>query len=499
MPTDKRIADLLEHFDYEIVGADASASTLADLVDDTREIANGEWFLARNGHTASGTDFAREAIALGASGIITAEQVDVDAPQIVIADLSSGLNELYEAIYPDYKSVRLVGVTGTDGKTSVAMMLATAIAAIEGDCGISGTIQIGSVRHPKVARLTTPSNLAIKRWLHGLAHAGCQTAVMEVSSHALDQDRLSGVSVNVGVLTNIARDHLDYHGTIEAYREAKAKLFVNERSAASVLDITQPEAQSIAQRLDANRVWPIGSDKTKIEQSFDSAKALTIDTHSYQENGLYVSYSAAESSYVFELPLVGDFQYKNIAMVVQVMRALGYEAEAITKAVSQIKPIDGRMQIVEHSSGPMVLVDYSHTAQAISNALAALRPLAQLRGGDLQIVFGCGGDRDSGKRPEMACAAVKGADKTMITSDNPRTEDPQHIIQDILRGLSKPDAVCTIVDRREAIAQIIKQANMQDVILIAGKGHETYQEINGQRYPFSDYTEAKLALEEFWK
>jgi UDP-N-acetylmuramoyl-L-alanyl-D-glutamate--2,6-diaminopimelate ligase len=494
------IQSLCTAFEHEIYGNASDELCVSGLSDDSREVAAGDLFLIQSGASVSGELFVEQAKQKGAVAIVTDHRVETDLPQIVVTDIEAVKSALLTALYPQSSKINLIGITGTDGKTSVAQMLAQAIATVEGDCGLSGTITIGTIKHPEMARLTTPSRVAVTRWLHQCAEKGCSFAVMEVSSHALAQGRVRGLRFVAVALTNLGRDHLDYHKTIAAYKQAKFSLLTEMKPKAVVLNLSQDVGREALELLSRDLVW--GVFHADVEAVFSKSISSNDIEVSYAEftDRLNINFSIEQEIVEFSLPLVGEFQSQNVATVFQLMRALNFDLTMIKAGIQAIKPIAGRMEMVEHSQlGPLVVIDYSHTAQAIENALLALRPVAEKRAGALSVVFGCGGDRDKGKRSEMASAAEKNADVVILTSDNPRSENPEQILVDAQQGFEKPEQHLQMVDREEAIVHSIKEASKADVILIAGKGHETYQEINGQRYPFSDYDKAQSALKEFWR
>lgn len=482
---------LLPKYSYRAIGCDAEV-TFADLVDDTREVKQGDLFVTSLGEDSRVAGFLNQAKASGAVAALLSKAVDCDFPQVVVDDVDAAVATITKQVYGNADQVVLIGITGTDGKTSVATMVSQAIAAVEGDCGISGTIAIGSIKQPETARLTTPSNLALKRWLSHLADVKCRSAVMEVSSHALSQQRVAGLSFAVAVLTNLGRDHLDYHGSLVAYHQAKAALFTDYHAKAAVYLEEDPAVNALLADFPETQKW-------RVEENLQNERSLVVGERVYQE-GLEVTIQTGSDIFKCSVPLVGEFQYKNVAITVQIMRALGFDPAKIQCGLAAIEGIPGRMEVVKfRANAPMVVVDYSHTDQAIANALQALRSVAADRQGVLAVVFGCGGDRDAGKRPAMAAAAEKNADKVYLTSDNPRTEAPEKIIAEAMTGFVNPSQAVCEIDRRKAIFTAIQSAAAADVVLIAGKGHETYQEINEKRYPFSDSEVALSALEELWR
>ena len=404
---------------------------------------------------------------------------------IYVANLAANRGQL-AALYYGQPSQQMtcVGITGTNGKTSVAYHVANLYEQLGGVAGYCGTLGCGRLSDLKDAGMTTPDPTAVQRYLAELLAQDCTLVAMEVSSHALDQGRVDAVAFDVAVFTNLSRDHLDYHETMEAYFAAKARLFKFSSLQHIVCNIDAPYGLELAQQL-ANspaQLTTVGGDGDWTWQRVDGG----------------VEISHQQATLRSALPLVADFQFENVTAAIAGVVAAGAHLADIEAVLSQVSTVPGRLQPVhlpddQRGDSPLVVVDYAHTPDALHKALLAFREGVR---GDVTCVVGCGGDRDVGKRPRMGCIAAQHSDHLIVTSDNPRSEDPARIAQDMLAEL--PDGVDVVVelDRKRAIAAAIHAAGAADGVLIAGKGHENYQEINGSRYPFDDYEVARSLLME---
>jgi UDP-N-acetylmuramoyl-L-alanyl-D-glutamate--2,6-diaminopimelate ligase len=378
----------------------------------------------------------------------------------------------------------LAGVTGTNGKTSVSQWIAQAMNAWDCKCAVVGTLGNGFPPALAASANTTPDAISLHRALAGYLEQGAVACAMEVSSIGLDQGRVNGVHFDVAVFTNLTRDHLEYHGSMEAYGEAKAKLFATAGLGAAVINLDDPFGRKLAARC-RGRVRVIGY---TLEERDGADELLAARNFAMTTTGIAFELDGARCA----APLVGRFNAANLLAVIGALRAGDEKLADIAEVLPQLVPPPGRMQAVGGVHEPLVVVDYAHSPDALDKALATLRETAQARGGSLACVVGCGGDRDAGKRPQMGAIAERLADRVVVTSDNPRSEDPQAIIAAIVGGMKlRPDIEA---DRGEAIASAVLQADARDVVLLAGKGHEPYQEIAGVRHPFSDMAAAQSAL-----
>jgi UDP-N-acetylmuramoyl-L-alanyl-D-glutamate--2,6-diaminopimelate ligase len=381
----------------------------------------------------------------------------------------------------------MAGVTGTNGKTSVTQWFAQTMTALGRKCAVIGTLGNGFPGALVPGPNTTPGAAVLKTLLPELEAQGAQACAMEVSSIGLHQNRVADIRFDVAVLTNLTRDHLDYHGTMADYAAQKRKLFDMPGLSCAVLNLDDPFGAQLDAEL-AGRMRVIG-----YTLEGKAAHGETLAAHDLTNAASGVSFTLNGTR--MAAPLIGRFNAANLLALTGALLAAGERLEAIAGVLPNLAPPPGRMQTVGGSVAPLVIVDYAHTPDALEKALLTLKEVADTRGGRLICVFGCGGgvSRDPGKRPLMGAAAEHLADDVLVTSDNPREEDPAKIIEDVVGGMSRRPPI--EIDRAQAIKRAIEAADAHDVILLAGKGHETYQEIAGVRYPFSDFEHARQALE----
>jgi len=487
----------------------SSISAITDVVvdgitQDSREVGAGYLFMAVCGTTAHGLHFAEQAVAAGASVVLWDDAGDDD--RVVLDTLANevlclqvkGLQHKTGEIaarFFDHPShdLNLIGVTGTDGKTSVSHYLAQCLDSKSSPCGVLGTLGNGLVHDLKPTGLTTASAVQVQQSLARLLDQGAKAAAMEVSSHGLDQGRVNGVEFDTAVFTNLSQDHLDYHGNMDAYFEAKSKLFETAGLRSAVINLDDAFGRMLAEKY-RNKLrlygYSVSSDIETLATYADNI-IYTRDIKPTRQ-GFEIHLVTAEGEGSFELNLLGDFNVSNVFAVLATLLLNNLALEQALRRLQAIRPVAGRMELIEIDNRPAVIVDYAHTPQAIAAACSAAK---QHFDGQLWCVFGCGGDRDREKRPLMAQAAEGFADHIIITSDNPRHEDPQAIIEQITNGFSNRDAVASYIDRREAISHAIKQAASEDVILIAGKGHESYQLVGDECLDFDDRKVARELLE----
>jgi UDP-N-acetylmuramyl-tripeptide synthetase len=468
---------------------------------DSRKVQPGDGFIAWPGAATDGRRHVAAALAQGAAACLV-EQEGVEAfgfPDGAIAGyraLKAATGPI-ASVYYDAPSHALdvLAVTGTNGKTSTAWWLAQALSQLPRPvpCGLVGTLGIG--RPPLVVStgLTTPDPVLLQQHLRHFANDGLKACAIEASSIGIVEQRLAGTRVRVAVFTNFTQDHLDYHGTMEAYWQAKAALFAWPGLRAAVLNIDDPRGAELARQLAPGALdcWTVSCHQP--------ARLVGRDI-GYDAQGLNFTVAEGGHAHALHTRQIGDYNVSNLLGVIATLRALGVPLADAVRACGDLLPVPGRMEVIEGTNVPSVeaiplaVVDYAHTPDALDKALAALRPLAVQRGGRLWCLFGCGGDRDPHKRPLMGAAAEHGADRVVVTSDNPRSEQPGRIIDQITVGLRRADRVQVQPDRAQAIADTLRQADARDVVLIAGKGHEDYQEIAGLRLPFSDQEQARAAL-----
>ena len=492
------------------------AKSAAKVSVDSRQIQAGDIFFAYPvGHgkvLRDGRPFIEAALESGAAAVVF-DPADsgaqyLDHPQCIAIDRLAAIAGDLCAKWYDYPSrqLKIVGVTGTNGKTSITQWLAQALDEPNHRTAVLGTLGTGFPGALVQTGYTTPDAPKLQTQLKELLEAGAKQVAMEVSSHALDQDRIAGTQFNCAVFTNLTQDHLDYHGTMADYAQAKAKLFQQAGLEHAVINVDDAFGRELAAKLLAKgdiQVWAYTL-RQEVLKGFEKLgdRLQRIYAKDSVLNGLgYDSLFTHEGvgANTLHIPLLGDFNLSNALAVWTALLTQGYTCDEASKRVSQLRPVIGRMELIQvgrhqKSDGVLTIVDYAHTPDALEKTLQALRPIAEKRGGKIWCVFGCGGDRDIGKRPQMGAVAQKYADQIIITSDNPRTEDPQAIIQMIRSGIGPETAnVQTIVDRAAAIMAAVRHASERDIVLVAGKGHETSQEIKGKKFDFSDQEHILLA------
>jgi UDP-N-acetylmuramoyl-L-alanyl-D-glutamate--2,6-diaminopimelate ligase len=467
-----------------------SAVLIRELTLDSRKVRPGDLFLAVPGLAQDGRAHIADAIARGAAAVAyeaegAAAMSAQSAELVAIRGLAGQLSAIAGRFYGEpSRGVRLVGVTGTNGKTSVSQLVAQALDLLGERCGIVGTLGTGFYDALQSGRHTTPDPVAVQATLADLKQAGARAVAMEVSSHGLDQGRVAALDFDVAVYTNLSRDHLDYHGSMDAYGAAKAKLFAWPDLKCRVINLDDDFGRQLAAESRESRL--IGYSLN------DAAAYLFCREASFDDHGVRAQLVTPQGEGLLRSPLLGRFNLSNLLAVVGSLLGLGYPLDEILSITPQLQGPVGRMQRFGGQQLPLVVVDYAHTPDALEKVLEALRPHVA---GRLLCLFGCGGDRDRGKRPLMAQVAERLADAVLVTDDNPRTEDPAQIIKDIRAGFARPEAVEFVHGRGEAIARLIATAQCGDVVLLAGKGHEDYQEIAGTRHAFSDLDETAKALQ----
>ncbi|MER1968864.1 bifunctional UDP-N-acetylmuramoyl-L-alanyl-D-glutamate--2,6-diaminopimelate ligase MurE/UDP-N-acetylmuramoyl-tripeptide--D-alanyl-D-alanine ligase MurF [Castellaniella sp. GW247-6E4] len=470
----------------------------ADLSLDSRQIRPGDVFFACPGISADGRQYIAQAVAAGAAAVVATAGgpalVESPVPILRVEGLSALLGEIAHHWYGrPSDALTVIAVTGTNGKTSAVQWIAAAMNSEGRPCGTVGTLGVTLADGRNLGGvLTTPDVLTMHRSLAAIVAAGCEAAAIEASSIGIEQGRLAGVRIQVAGFTNLTRDHLDYHGTLERYKAAKFSLFSQGGLRSAVINADDPAGMELLSM--AGGIARIGYAIGRgVEAPF---RAEDIQNGA---EGLVFNLMSPQGSAQIFTHLVGQHNISNLLLVAGVLRELGWGLGRIARALAVLRPVNGRLQVVEALGGAsnarpqaLVVVDYAHTPDALERALLALRPAAQSRGGRLVCVFGCGGDRDTGKRPLMGEVASRLADQVLLTTDNPRSEDPRAIVDQIAAGMPGPARV--ELDRAEAILGAIWRADEKDVVLLAGKGHETYQEVHHERSPFDDRQWAGVAL-----
>jgi UDP-N-acetylmuramoyl-L-alanyl-D-glutamate--2,6-diaminopimelate ligase len=462
------------------------------LAADSRRCAPGVAFFACPGERVDGRQFIPDAIARGAAAVAWEAQDFVWRPEWRVPNAAvPGLRRQAGVLAHEFygrpsAALWTCGVTGTNGKTTCSQWIAAALAGAGAKCGVIGTLGAGYPGALEDADHTTPDALELHRLLAGMRRAGAVAAAMEVSSHALQQDRVGGVVFDCALFTNLSHDHLDYHGSMDGYAAAKSRLFENEDLACAVLNLDDVFGAQLARRLGARGMRTIGYSLFGAAGGGEHLVAAAID-------GARVRIASSWGEAEVSLTALGRFNVANALGVAGALIAYGMEFRDAVKCLETLPEVPGRMQRLGGDGEPLVVVDYAHSPDALDKVLQTLRAIADARHGRLVAVFGAGGDRDRAKRAPMGAIASRLADRVVLTSDNPRSEEPLAILRDIEAGVDAPHALEP--DRACAIDAAIAQAAGPDVVLIAGKGHEATQEIAGRRLPFSDVAIARAALE----
>jgi UDP-N-acetylmuramoyl-L-alanyl-D-glutamate--2,6-diaminopimelate ligase len=459
---------------------------------DSRELHEGDAFIALSGGSTHGLRFVDQARSAKVAAILfeTPAPANAELPEnaVAVAGLRQKLGRLADRFYhAPSKALAMTGVTGTNGKTSTVQLIAQALSLRGNTVGTIGTLGAGLYGEHVAGERTTPDVIAVHRLLAQMRGQGASHVAMEVSSHALEQGRVDDVAFRVAVFTNLTRDHLDYHGSMEAYGLAKAKLFHWPTLQAVVINLDDEFGARLIDEV------AVGVRRIGVSSRGASQAILRAEHPRLSPEGL--KFRLVEEGDGFEIasPLLGRFNIDNLLAVAGSLRALGWSLGQVADVLPKLSPVDGRMSRVGGKRGrPLIVVDYAHTPDALEQALSSLREHTP---GRLTCVFGCGGDRDRGKRPQMAAIAERGADRVIVTDDNPRSENGDAIVADIVAGFAHPSAVEIQRDRALAIRQALKSAGGNDVLLIAGKGHETYQEAAGVKTPFDDLAVARAALD----
>ena len=484
-----------------------AARVTGQLRTDSRAVRPGDGFIAWPGYAVDGRQFVPAALAAGAAACVV-EQAGVEAFALeggrvaALAQLKASTGALADAYYQQPSAqLDIVATTGTNGKTSTAWWMAQALSRLSRRCGVVGTLGVGEPgpMHPmQTTGLTTPDPVTLHAALRGMVDQGFKACALEASSIGLVEHRLAALRVRLALFTNFTQDHLDFHGSMAAYWQAKRQLFDWPGLQAAVINIDDPQGVALTTELSGRALdlWTVSLHRSARLQALNlryTPRGLDFDVMEGDllEAGLQVHISTQ---------LVGEFNASNLLVVLAGLRAQGVPLAEAAAVAAQLTPVPGRVQRVQSLSAAdgmddvEVVVDYAHTPDALEKVLKALRPLAQARGGRLWCVFGCGGNRDATKRPLMGAIAARDADHVVITSDNPRLEPPALILAQILAGVTGHDDVDVIEDRRQAIHGAVREAARGDVILLAGKGHEDYQDLGGVKRPFSDVQEAQAAL-----
>lgn len=470
---------------YDIKGDDSIA--IEDLTLDSRIVRPNWLFAAKKGHVTDGHDYISQAVANGATAILLERMPQGDfsgVTLIQVKDVDHALAEMADKFFDKpSQHLTVIGITGTNGKTSTAFMVYQMINQLGAECGLISTIEVRVGAERQDSKLTTPDVITVNRWLAYMLDKSCEYVVMEASSHALDQGRLKGIKFSQAVFTNISHDHLDYHKDMKSYIFAKKILFDNlDKSALAIINIDDKRGEVMLQNCQARTV------SYSLQRLADyKARILSLDVQGMELEINNVS---------FFTPIIGHFNVYNLLAAIAVCTENGFEFHKVLETASNIRSAEGRFDLVRDKTGrTAAIIDYAHTPDALENVLMTISKLKR-PSQELISIVGCGGDRDKDKRPKMARIAKAYSDTLILTSDNPRSEDPKEIIRQMLDGLDQEEMDSTLVieDRRQAIKTACKLRGENDIILVAGKGHEKYQEIKGERYPFDDKQEVKVYI-----
>jgi UDP-N-acetylmuramoyl-L-alanyl-D-glutamate--2,6-diaminopimelate ligase len=494
---------LLEGFIEDDLIEACQGITINALVQDNRKARNGNLFIAYQGFNTHGLLYAQDAVAKGVSVVLwdgdlenRNEILDSISNKVLCVhceDLKNKVGAIASRYYEQPSlSMNTIGVTGTDGKTSVAHFLAQCLDAHDVHCGVLGTLGNGFINDLHPTGLTTVDALHIQKMLFDIQQAGAKHVVMEVSSHGLDQGRVNGVAFTTAVFTNIATDHLDYHGTLDNYAAAKKRLFCTPGLGTAVINLDDEYGRSLAKEVREHVcVWgySLNADVTAYKEYADYfVNAIEIKPF---ERGCHLSVETPGGSAEFDIPLIGRFNVANALAVLSTLLVSRLSFDDAVNSLAAVHPVDGRVEIISEDDKPVVVVDYAHTEQGLKAVCQSVRDHFN---GDMWCVFGCGGDRDRSKRALMAKVAEQYADKIIVTTDNPRHEDPQKIVDEVMAGFSSVENVETMLDRRQAIDNAIANAQPGDVVLLAGKGHETSQIVGDVHIAFDDRRVAREFL-----
>lgn len=469
------------------------------LENDSRRVSTGDAFIAYKGFAADGRDYIKDVINQGIVAVIyeaigkdLSQQFQTDIPFIAIPNLKHEVGKIAARFYHDpSKSMTIIAITGTNGKTSCAQFIAQALGMLNIRCGILGTLGNGFLPNLKKTSLTTLCPIQLQKTLAKLKSQNAKAVVLEASSHALHQGRLEALHIDIAVLTHLSRDHLDYHGDMESYAKAKELLFQHDGLKHAVINLDDEFGQNIIKKYFRN-LDIVGYSTTNHRDS--RIRTVLAKNIGVETDGFHVEVQTPWGEGEFNTKLLGTFNINNILAVLSVLCLIGISLNDALKSLTELKTVKGRMETFGNKNQPLVIVDYAHSPDSLEKALSELKKHCR---GKLFCVFGCGGDRDKGKRPMMSATAERYADYIIMTNDNPRTESPDQIIQDMQKGLLNSKATTVELDRSAAIHYAVQQAGIGDVVLIAGKGHETTQTINDQVLPFDDTDEVKQALKAY--
>jgi len=494
---------LLEGFIKDSLVEQCRGITVNALVQDNRKARSGNLFIAHQGYNTHGLLYAQDAVAKGVSVVLwdgdvenRSEILDSISNKVLCLhcdDLKNKVGSIASRYYENPSlSLNVIGVTGTDGKTSIAHYLAQCLDSYDVHCGVLGTLGNGFINDLHPTGLTTADALLVQKTLADIQQAGARHVVMEVSSHGLDQGRVNGVAFTTAIFSNMGADHLDYHGTVDNYANAKRRLFYTPGLGAAVINLDDEYGRKLAKEVREHvNVW--GFSLSDDISSYEDCADYFVNAKQIQayERGFHLTVETPKGEGCFDLPLLGRFNVSNALAVLATLLVSQFSLEHAMASLTAVHSVDGRVEIITEKDKPAVVVDYAHTEQGLSAVCSSMR---EHFNGNIWCVFGCGGDRDRSKRPLMAKVAEHYADKIIVTTDNPRHEDPQDIINEVMAGFDSTENVEAVLDRRQAIDIAITNAQPDDVVLLAGKGHETSQIVGDVHIAFDDRRVARELL-----
>ncbi|MDH5433504.1 MAG: UDP-N-acetylmuramoyl-L-alanyl-D-glutamate--2,6-diaminopimelate ligase [Gammaproteobacteria bacterium] len=498
---DRLLKDILAGVAHQELNSAQQKMPVGELVLDSRQIKQGDTFVAVIGHVTDGRQYITDALAAGA-GLVLAESSDDkdvlipfhhDERVIEVDELGKNLS-LIAGNYYNHPShgMKVFAVTGTNGKTSCSYLICETLKQMNFESFLLGTLGIGAVDHLQTSETTTADPITIQKTMNYASELGAQFAAMEISSHGIVQHRAEAIKLTTAIFTNLSRDHLDYHGTMEAYGEAKQQLFYTPDLENAVINMDDKFGRKIAKNQKVNaKKWLVSCREPMAGSDVD--QWIWIEDVVFSLEGIHAKVFTPWGTGKLDSPLIGAFNLTNLLLVIASVGCVLKDVDLILTVLQQVHAPPGRMQKIAAQGTPLAIVDYAHSPDALEKALMAVREHSV---GLIWCVFGCGGDRDTGKRPLMAKIAEKLANKVVVTTDNPRTEPVENIKNDIFSGFKKLDKVTYIEDRKEAIQFVIANASSDDAILIAGKGHEDYQIIGNEKIHLSDVEIAQAAIEE---
>ena len=481
------LANLLSGIDAAPV---PRGSGVSDLKLDSRKVVKGDLFVALKGYRDDGVQYIESAVERGASAVLVEAETLVDigdckVPLVGVKELKANVSKIAGRFFSEpSKQLEVIGVTGTNGKTSCCQFIAKALTYLGIDCGLIGTLGYGLVGALNKTENTTPDAIAMQRILADMVDQKLKAVALEVSSHGMEQGRVNGIHFDSAVFTNLSRDHLDYHGSMTVYAECKRQFFLLPGIKHAIVNVDDEFGRQLADKMpDRIALFRYGVESQDAD--------ITVSNLEFSARGIYATLYSPWGEGILTSSLLGRFNLSNLLAVIGVLCAQGISLPRVLEAVKHLSTVPGRMERFGGGGLPTVIVDYAHTPDALERVLVSLRELCS---GELWCVFGCGGERDRGKRAMMGEVAERLADQLVLTNDNPRTEAPQQIITDIQSGLRKPAQTILELDRALAIQMAIHSAHSRDLILVAGKGHEHWQEVKGARIAFSDAEQVKQAL-----